>query len=266
MLTPEQVRHFGDNGYVAVERFFDPTELSAMLAELERFKRESLGRNVATEGDGETSSKTDVNLQIIPLNDKSDLFRAVPFHEGVLEAVGQLIGEPFVRHLDQIFLKPGRSGSGTDWHQDNAYFKIADPTKGTAMWVALHDATLQNGTLHVVPNSHLEVFAHDRDLGSDHHIHTAVDETRAVPVVLPAGGAVFFNYGTAHSTKRNNTDRERAGLAYHFLRTDFAEADMRERWGLVHLTGPEATGGEREYGLQVAGTWEDGVGRLAREV
>ena len=33
--------------------------------------------NVATEGDGETSSKTDVNLQIIPLNDKSDLFRAV---------------------------------------------------------------------------------------------------------------------------------------------------------------------------------------------
>ena len=85
-------------------------------------------------------------------------------------------------------------------------------------------------------------------------------------MILPAGGAVFFNYGTAHSTKRNNTDRERAGLAYHFLRTDFAEADMRERWGLVHLTGPEATGGEREYGVQVAGTWEDEVGRLASKV
>ncbi len=188
MLTPEQVRHFWENGFVAVERLFDPTELRAMLAELERFKREGLGRNVATEGDGETSSKTDVNLQIIPLNDKSDLFRALPFHECVLEAVGQLIGEPFVRHLDQIFLKPGRSGSGTDWHQDNAYFKIADPTKGTAMWVALHDATLQNGTLHVVPNSHLEVFEHDRDLGSDHHIHAVVDEARAIPVILPAGG------------------------------------------------------------------------------
>ncbi|UCH25998.1 MAG: phytanoyl-CoA dioxygenase family protein [Trueperaceae bacterium] len=262
MLTPEQVRHFRDRGYVAVERFFGEPELNAMLAELERFKREGLGRNVATEGDGKTLSMTEVNYQIIPLNDKSDLFRALPFHNGVLAAIGQLIGEPFVRQLDQIFLKPGRSGTGTDWHQDNAYFKIEDPTKGTAMWIALHDATLENGTLHVVPNSHLEVFEHERDPGSDHHIHMVVDEERAVPVVLPAGGAVFFNYGIAHATKRNQTEHERAGLAYHFVRTDYVASSRRDLDRLVHLTGPEASGGEREYGVRVAGTWTDEVRRL----
>ncbi|MDE0098149.1 MAG: phytanoyl-CoA dioxygenase family protein [Truepera sp.] len=165
MLTPEQVQQFRERGYVAVERFFGETELSAMLSELERFRREGLGRNVATDSDGKTHSTTAVNYQIIPLNDKSDLFRALPFHDDVLAAVGQLIGEPFMRQLDQIFLKPGRSGAGTDWHQDNAYFEISDPTMGTAMWIALHDATLENGTLHVVPNSHREVFEHERGPG-----------------------------------------------------------------------------------------------------
>lgn len=264
MLTPEQVQQFRERGYVAVERFFGETELSAMLSELERFRREGLGRNVATDSDGKTHSTTAVNYQIIPLNDKSDLFRALPFHDDVLAAVGQLIGEPFMRQLDQIFLKPGRSGAGTDWHQDNAYFEISDPTMGTAMWIALHDATLENGTLHVVPNSHREVFEHERDPGSDHHIRMRVAEERAVPVVLPAGGAVFFNYGIAHATKPNNTDRERAGLAYHFLRTDYLVPGWESSWEFIHLTGPEASGGEREYGTRVAGSWADEVRRLTQ--
>ena len=29
------------------------------------------------------------------------------------------------------------------------YFKIADPLKGTAMWIAVHDATVVNGTNYV---------------------------------------------------------------------------------------------------------------------
>ena len=38
-------------------------------------------------------------------------------------------------------------GIGTNWHQDNAYFKIRDPMRGTAMWIAAHDATIANGTI-----------------------------------------------------------------------------------------------------------------------
>ena len=263
MLTQEQIQHFQQNGYVALEHFFNEDELSAMLAELARFQAEGLGRNVATSGDGKTHSETVVNYQIIPLNDKSTLFRALPFCPKVSEAIAQLIGPSFVRQLDQIFLKPGHTGTGTDWHQDNAYFQISDPTKGTAMWVALHDAHLDNGTLHVVPNSHLETFHHERDPQSDHHIHMLVDESRAVPVILPAGGVVFFNYGIAHSTKRNNTDQERAGLAYHFLNSDYiASARMVE--GAVHIRGPQASEGLNEYDQKIAGTWEAEVTALAK--
>ena len=262
-VTPAQLAHFRDEGYVVFPTFFGQAELAAMLAELERFKQEGLGRNVATAGDGKTQSTTEINYQIIPLNDKSTLFRAFPFNPKVVAVVGELIGTPFVRQLDQIFLKPGRTGAGTSWHTDNAYFQISDPTKGVGMWIALHDANLANGTLHVIPRSHLESFAHARDLSSDHHITFQADDSRAVPIILPAGGAVFFNYGIGHGTKANNTDHERAGLAFHFLNTDYA-SNARLVNGLVHVTGPDATGGEREYGMRIADTWPTEVQHLTQ--
>lgn len=263
--SPEQIAQFQTDGYTVFPHFFEADELKALVAELERFKRQGLGRNVVTEGDGKTHSTTKINYQIIPLNDKSNLMRALPFHPNVVRVIGQLIGEPFVRQLEQIFLKPGRTGAGTDWHTDNAYFKISDPTKGTAMWIALHDATLANGTLHVIPGSFRETHEHERDLTSDHHIHMRADEDRAVAIEIPAGGAIFFNYGTAHATKANNTDHERAGLAFHFLRSDYITSqEMSGRWGMVHVTGPETTGGEREYGVKVAGTWREEVERVTR--
>lgn len=264
-LTQTQRDQYARDGYFAIPDFFTPREVAAMVAELERFKREGLGRNVATDDDGKTHSIKKINYQIIPLNDKSALFRALPFHPKVVSVVSQCIGDPFVRYLDQIFLKPGRSGAGTQWHTDNAYFKVADPTKGVGMWVAMHAATIANGTMHMLPGVYRESFAHERDLGSDHHIKMQADESKAVPVELPAGGVIFFNFGVPHCTHGNQTDHERAGLAYHFLRTDHIpnRVSTGPRKDQIHITGPEASDGLNEYGTRIAGTWEDEVSALA---
>ena len=266
-FSPEQVAQFKEVGYVVVPNFFNTAEVAAMQAELARFKAEGLGRNVATDGDDKTHSTRKINYQIIPLNDKSDLFRTLPFCPKVVRAISTLIGDPFVRQLDQIFLKPGQSGAGTNWHTDNAYFKISDPTKGTGMWIALHDATIANGTLYVIPGSFKETFAHERDPHSDHHIKFEADESRAIPIEMPAGGAIFFNYGVAHCTKRNTTDHERAGLAYHFLRNEYARDEIKKhqqgKWNLIQITGPEASSGEAEYGVKITpDAWSAEVAKL----
>ncbi len=174
-----------------------------------------------------------------------------------------LLGDPLILHLDQVFLKPGRTGMGTNWHQDNAYFKIRDPLMGTAMWIAVHDATVENGTIRVIPDVFREQYEHSRDSYSDHHIRCYPPEERAVDVELPAGGVLFFAYGTPHATGPNRTDSERAGLALHFLRADFAQDELiqPDRDYRPYLTGPQATGGMREYGERVAGTWEREVER-----
>jgi phytanoyl-CoA hydroxylase len=258
-LSAAQIGQFHAHGYTTAPGFFSRREVSALRAEVERFKREGLLRNVATVGDGKTHSQTQENLQLIPLFDKSTLLRALPFESRVLEAVSALIGDPAILHLDQLFLKPGRHGAGTSWHQDNAYFKIRDPLKGTAFWVAVHDATVANGTIHVIPDSFRQPLEHTRDPYSDHHIRCYPPEEQATALELEAGGVAFFCYGTAHCTKANQTDHERAGLAFHFLRSDYMEENKFHR---TQLTGPEASGGLREYGVDVRGTWDAEVDRV----
>jgi ectoine hydroxylase-related dioxygenase (phytanoyl-CoA dioxygenase family) len=256
-IQRDHIERFQEDGWCALEGFLDEREVAALSAEVERFQKQSLVRNVRTEGDGVTTSSQLANLQLIPLFDKSTLLRTLPFAPKVTEAVSCLIGDPYVLHLDQMFLKPPRIGAGTSWHQDNAYFKITDPLRGTAMWLAVHDATVDNGTLRVIPGSHRESYPHERDPHSDHHICCRVPEEREVPVEVSAGGVVFFCYGIAHCTGDNRTDRARAGLAFHFLHETCVADDLlapdrdRRPW----VTGPKSNGGLVEYGVDVRGSF-----------
>ena len=76
--------------------------------------------------------------------------------------------------------------------------------------------------MRVVPQSHRQLLAHERDAVSNHFISCEADPWMAeraskteVAAVMPAGGVMFFSYGTAHSTGDNLTPHERAGLAFH---------------------------------------------------
>jgi ectoine hydroxylase-related dioxygenase (phytanoyl-CoA dioxygenase family) len=260
-FTPEQRAHFQEQGYVVVPNFFTERETTAIREEVERLRRDGFLYNVRTEGDGKTPSQVKQNLQLCPMSPHSRLFRILPFHSKVVEAVSELIGDPIVLHIDQVFLKPGRQGTGTNWHQDNAYFKIDDPLKGTAMWTAVHDATVANGTLHVLPGSHREVYPHERDPESNHHIRCYPPEERALPIEISAGGTIFFAYGVAHCTRGNNTDRDRAGIAFHFLNGDAVPATYFQNYDGArmpnpYLSGDSADGGRAVYGEDLRGAWE----------
>ncbi len=257
MSFPELKAAFREDGYCVVPDLFEPAEIGAVRQEVERFQREGLVRNVRTQGDGETPDDQQANLQLIPLFDKSDLIRGLPLDDRVVNIISSLIGDPFLLHLDQLFLKPAHHGSGTSWHQDNAYFKIGDPLKGTAMWLAVDDATTHNGTLRLIPGSHRTPYPHERDPFSDHHIRCDPPEQDMRIIEVAAGGAVFFCYGTAHSTGDNHSDKARTGMAFHFLHADHASDDLvgsdrdRRPW----ITGEMASGGLHEYGVDVRGSF-----------
>jgi len=266
-LSSAQIAQFREQGYLAIESFWSARETAAMQAELGRLVAAGKLRNVTTMGDGQTHATDRLNLQICPIWPQSEFFRAMPFAPRVAVTVGALIGDPVLFHLDQIFLKPAGIGAGTNWHQDNAYFRIDDPLKGTAMWTAIHDATVANGTIKVIPGSHREVYEHERDGDSDHHIRCWPAESRAVPVELPAGGAVFFAYGTAHATGDNRSSGDRAGCAHHFVN---AGASGQARGGFQVgkrpiLSGPDASGGLAEWGVKVGGTWSARVAEALGE-
>ena len=246
-VTPEQVGQYKETGYTIVPGFFARREVAALKAEVDRWVAEGLPRDVSIR-------ETKRNLQLIPLWPHSRLFRALPFHPKVRAALSALLGDPVVKILDQMFYKPPRVGMGTNWHTDNAYFHIPQPIRGCAMWIAIHDASRDNGTLKVMPDMVDREFLHERDPNSDHHIRTWLDETNAVHCELPAGGVTFFSFGTPHATGPNPTQTGRAGVGLHFVNFDHASEDMKRgrRWQHARLTGPGATDGEREYGERVS--------------
>ena len=258
MFSASEVEQFRSEGWVAKPDFWSARELRAMQIELVRLQDVGMLRNVATESDGATSATNKVNLQLCPMFPHSVFYRAMPFADKAINTVRQLIGDPVVLHLDQVFLKPGKQGVGTNWHQDNAYFQIDDPLKGTAMWTAVHEATVANGTIHVIPGSFRVEYEHSRDPYSDHHIRCYPPEDNALAIELPAGGVAFFAYGVAHCTLGNTTDKERAGVALHFINGDM-DATAKSGFPLgkrPYLSGPQASGGLKEHGVLVAGTWE----------
>ncbi len=132
------------------------------------------------------------------------------------------------------------------------------------MWTAVHDAMVAYGTIRVIPGCNRVEYEHSLNPCSDHHICCYPPEENAVAIELPAGGVAFFACGVAHATGANTTDRDRAGIAHHFVNRAMKDIPWRNRklsenpW----LSGPYASGGVREYGQRISGTWNMEVKRL----
>ncbi len=169
-------------------------------------------------------------------------------------------------------------GSATSWHQDNYYFEVSDPARGTGMWTAVHEATVANGTIHMVPRSFRALLPHARDLESDHDRRCYPPEADAVPIELPAGGVVFFNLAVPHATGPNATGGQRAGVAWHFLNEAHVSPELAiarphptrgfptfaqpGQEGGPFVAGSKYTAGEREYGCNMEDALAGEIERL----
>ena len=124
-----------------------------------------------------------------------------------------LIGPDVRLYWDQaVYKKPGTE-SPFPWHQDNGY-AFVEPQQYLTCWVALTDATEENGCPWVVPRLHrLGTLAHEY---SDIGFVCLRDPAEAVPVPAAAGSIVVFSSLTPHSTGPNRTDQVRKAYIVQF--------------------------------------------------
>lgn len=245
MYKQEHIDEFRTRGFTAIERFFDETETLAMQVEVEQWITSGLFRDVST------NPKRRQNFQCIPLYPHSPLFRALPHSQKVVDVAEALLGPPVAKILDQSFYKPPRSGMGTNWHTDNAYFRLADPLKGMAMWIAIQESNAENGGLKIVPDVFNEEFPHERDPRSDHHIRTHLDEGLSHQFELAAGSVVFFCFGTPHATGDNRSAIGRTGVGIHFVSTPHADELSGRRWQQVALSGEKSERMRHDFPIEV---------------
>ena len=119
-----------------------------------------------------------------------------------------------------LFVKPP-GFQGQAWHQDEIYIPTRDRSLIGA-WIALDDATIENGCLWVIPGSHRQGYLYPQrpHENPDEFDFTpesyGFDETQEVPVEAAAGTLVFFNGYLLHRSRKNRGETYRRVLVNHY--------------------------------------------------
>jgi len=126
-------------------------------------------------------------------------------------------------------------GSAKAPHQDSAYWTTIDPPGLVICWMALDDATEDNGCMRFVPGSHKHgVVEHKRleDFRVEDH---DFDYASEVAVPLKAGGCSFHHSLILHRTDANTSPERRIGLtvAYMSSRSKYVGQEEQPEYELV---------------------------------
>ncbi|MEC9270149.1 MAG: phytanoyl-CoA dioxygenase family protein [Actinomycetota bacterium] len=228
-LSARQAAAWDRDGFFLVKEFSPPDVCDAMLRRAIDLAREADGRGVAGTAivHPERNLADSMGSEALAEERVSKVFkvhRDSVFHEfatqpDLVASVQHLLGTDIDCFLSQfIFKNPGAWGQ--PWHQDAFYFPF-DRGPQVGVWLAVTEATLANGCLHVVPGSHLEpVHEHllDRRPNANQGYVEILDHDMSGerPVTMAPGDLLIFHSHLMHRSKDNNSSAIRAAMVYHF--------------------------------------------------
>lgn len=212
-LTAAQVAAYHDDGYVLVEDLFDPDRLAAVAAEIDPHERR-INDLLHQLGGRLSVAAADALTVTLHLSTFAPGCRSLAYDPVVADVCHDLVGPDVRLYWDQAVYKLAHNPDVVPWHQDNGYAYV-EPQHYLTLWVPLVDATLDNGTVWVVPGGHRRgtLAHHDDGLGQ----RCLPESTEgAVAVEVPAGSAVAFSSLTPHRTGPNVTDRVRSAYILQY--------------------------------------------------
>ena len=162
----------------------------------------------------------------------------------ILDMVEQLIGPDLCLWNMSFFAKPALNGKRTPFHQDGQYWPIV-PLATCTVWIAIDEATVENGCLQYIPGSHKDNRLKEHFVTDDPNVTLnqelearEYDASRAENLILPAGGMAFHDVYIAHGSEENRSPKPRRGMTLRIMPTtsvydrDLAKARHKERGGL----------------------------------
>jgi ectoine hydroxylase-related dioxygenase (phytanoyl-CoA dioxygenase family) len=217
-LVDEQVRQFDEQGFVVVPNLIDEATIAAVRGELDALEAE-VDAFLQTREDGRSSiSETGALTFVTHAVTRSEAVKALSTHPAMLGLCADLIGPDVRLYWDQAVYKKTDKPRRFPWHQDNGYTYV-EPQEYLTVWLALTDATLDNGCPEVAPGCHrLGTLTHRYvdPLGFE----CLAEGTESVSAPVAAGGAVVFSSLTPHRTGPNLTDAVRKAYILQYCPSD----------------------------------------------
>jgi non-haem Fe2+, alpha-ketoglutarate-dependent halogenase len=146
-------------------------------------------------------------------------------HPRILDPVADILGPDILCWGSGFFIKNPLDPGRVTWHQDSTYWGLSQPDIVTA-WVAFTPSTRENGCMRVIPGTHKleqlphqDTFAPDNLLSRGQEIAVAVDESKAVDVILSPGEMSLHHVMLVHGSEPNSGTGRRIGFAIRYLPT-----------------------------------------------
>jgi len=210
-ISASDIARYRETGFLVVDRLFDRATVDACLAEGTRIVRGEYGALDGLVPPQPGQSDDDLLSAYITCaiaHKISPLFGRLIADDRIAPIVAALIG-PNVKGIhSQFFIKhAGMPGNG--WHQDEAFVPTRDRSLCT-VWIALDEATIENGCLRFLPGSQRSGVIFPRRRHNDPNLDREEEAygfpqsvDAAIPIPLEPGSAVFFNGYLVHGSYPN---------------------------------------------------------------
>ena len=229
LLDPAQVQFFVDNGFLVMPGLITPDEIAELVADTLKIARGGYPcENIKAVPETLTDDEVLRNILCIhqPHFVSPTMLKYVQ-HPKLCGVLSQITAahlpawDGSVKCMQSmLFVKPPQF-QGQAWHQDEIYIPTRDRSLIGA-WIAIDDATVENGCLWILPGSHRTGYlypqrAHEQkeefDFAPESH---GFDESAEVPVEVKSGAVVYFNGYLLHRSRRNRSRIYRRVLVNHY--------------------------------------------------
>ncbi|GAA4306401.1 phytanoyl-CoA dioxygenase family protein [Compostibacter hankyongensis] len=225
-ITDAHIDFYREYGYLVAKDLISREEIAELKRETVEIFRGKRGKleGIVEVTDGETDEEVLKKYVAIHFPHKiSPVIHRYLSHKGITGILTKIIS-PNVKCMQSMLFVKGPGKSGQAWHQDEYYIPTRDRSL-TGAWIAIDDATVENGGLWIIPGSNREGYIRRRE-PNDNREYADVDTVnvsdytpeKMIPVEVGSGTVVFFNGYTFHSSLKNkSTDNFRMALVNHYM-------------------------------------------------
>lgn len=216
LVNEQQAAFYDENGYVVLADAVGPAVIERLIDETDRVEAERQRVLASMENGKAFIARADEISFTTHLVRKSPFIKNFYASQLFRDIAYDFVGPSVRLYWDQaVYKKPGVQ-KPFPWHQDNGYTFVS-PQQYITAWIALNDATKNNGCMWFVPEVHtLGTVKHDlTNLG--YAMYGDRPPINAVPVECRAGTVIVLSALCPHMTGHNNTDKTRRALVAQFV-------------------------------------------------
>ena len=231
-LTDGQIAQYVEQGFLLAENLFSGDELAELKTDLLKLARGGYPcASLKPLPNGVSDEQAMRRILCIHMpHFLSPVVRRYTTHPALAAVLGRIVGahlgdgfwDGSVKCMQSMFFAKPPGKPGQAWHQDEIYIPTRDRSL-CGVWIAIDDATPDNGCLRVLPGSHRRgVLYRQRPHGREDEFDLApesfgFDSRGEIPVPAPAGSAIFFNGYLLHRSRKNRSGRYRRALVNHYM-------------------------------------------------